>query len=128
MVFCLKYKSLPSEKLVQKLLATSFESPSANRQVYDWADSILKHIRFLENERVKLVRKYGEEDENCNVKVKQSQMKDFMDEFSSILEMEINEKIKECPISKDWFDDEKCRYPKDKELWVTPNEIGMFEK
>lgn len=128
MVFCLKYKSLPSEKLVQKLLATSFESPSANRQVYDWADSILKHIRFLENERVKLVRKYGEEDENCNIKVKQSQMKDFMDEFSSILEMEINEKIKECPISKDWFDDEKCRYPKDKELWVTPNEIGMFEK
>lgn len=128
MVFCLKYKSLPSEKLVQKLLATSFESPSANRQVYDWADSILKHIKFLENERVKLVRKYGEEDENCNVKVKQSQMKDFMDEFSSILEMEINEKIKECPISKDWFDDEKCRYPKDKELWVTPNEIGMFEK
>ena len=128
MVFCLKYKSLPSEKLVQKLLATSFESPSANRQVYDWADSILKHIRFLENERVKLVRKYGEEDGNCNVKVKQSQMKDFMDEFSSILEMEINEKIKECPISKDWFDDEKCRYPKDKELWVTPNEIGMFEK
>lgn len=127
-MFCLKYKSLPSEKLVQKLLATSFESPSANRQVYDWADSILKHIRFLENERVKLVRKYGEEDENCNVKVKQSQMKDFMDEFSSILEMEINEKIKECPISKDWFDDEKCRYPKDKELWVTPNEIGMFEK
>lgn len=128
MVFCLKYKSLPSEKLVQKLLATSFESPSANRQVYDWADSILKHIRFLENERVKLVRKYGEEDGNCNIKVKQSQMKDFMDEFSSILEMEINEKIKECPISKDWFDDEKCRYPKDKELWVTPNEIGMFEK
>lgn len=128
MVFCLKYKSLPSEKLVQKLLATSFESPSANRQVYDWADSILKHIRFLENERVKLVRKYGEEDENCNIKVKQSQMKDFMDEFSSILEMEINEKIKQCPISKDWFDDEKCRYPKDKELWVTPNEIGMFEK
>lgn len=128
MVFCLKYKSLPSEKLVQKLLATSFESPSANRQVYDWADSILKHIRFLENERVKLVRKYGEEDENCNIKVKQSQMKDFMDEFSSILEMEINEKIKECPIRKDWFDDEKCRYPKDKELWVTPNEIGMFEK
>ena len=127
-MFCLKYKSLPSEKLVQKLLATSFESPSANRQVYDWADSILKHIRFLENERVKLVRKYGEEDENCNIKVKQSQMKDFMDEFSSILEMEINEKIKECPISKDWFDDEKCRYPKDKELWVTPNEIGMFEK
>ena len=127
-MFCLKYKSLPSEKLVQKLLATSFESPSANRQVYDWADSILKHIKFLENERVKLVRKYGEEDENCNVKVKQSQMKDFMDEFSSILEMEINEKIKECPISKDWFDDEKCRYPKDKELWVTPNEIGMFEK
>ena len=124
----MKYKSLPSEKLVQKLLATSFESPSANRQVYDWADSILKHIRFLENERVKLVRKYGEEDGNCNIKVKQSQMKDFMDEFSSILEMEINEKIKECPISKDWFDDEKCRYPKDKELWVTPNEIGMFEK
>lgn len=119
----MKYKELPSEKLVQKLLATSFESPSANRKVYNWSESVLKHIRFLEGERIKLIKKYGEEDGKGGFYVKNVNMDKFWKEFNEILEMKIDENVQDCPVKEDWFDDEKCSYPKEKELWITPKEI-----
>lgn len=122
----MKYKELPSEKLVQKLLATSFESPSANRKVYTWAQSILPSVRFLENERVKLVKKYGKEDGRGGISVTQENQKVFNEKYRDLLEMDIEEELKECPIKEDWFDDYKCSYPKEKDMWLTPNEIGFF--
>lgn len=124
----MKYKELPSEKLVQKLLATSFESPSANRKVYNWSESVLKHIRFLEGERIKLVQKYGKKDQNGGMTVTKENMNKFQKEFIDLLEMDIDMPVMECPIKEDWFDDEKCSYPKDKELWATPKEIGSLIK
>lgn len=122
----MKYRDLPQERLIQKLLATSFESPSANRDVYDWCDSLLKHIRFLENERIKLVKKYGKEDSSGGMTVLRDSLESFSKDFGKILEMEINEEVKKCPIQRDWFSDSKCQYPDDKELWITPREIGFL--
>lgn len=122
----MKYKDLPQERLIQKLLATSFESPSVNRDVYDWCDSLLKHIRFLENERIKLVKKYGKKDGSGGMKVHRDSLESFSKDFGKILEMEINEEVKKCPIQRDWFSDSKCQYPDDKELWITPREIGFL--
>lgn len=119
----MKYKELPSEKLVQKLLATSFESPSANRKVYNWSESVLKHIRFLERERIKLVQKYGEKDQKGGMTVTKDNFGRFQEEFFNLTETEIDEPVLECPIKEDWFDDEKCSYPKEKELWITAKEI-----
>lgn len=124
----MKYKELPSEELVQKLLATSFESPSANRKVFNWSESVMRHIRFLEGERIKLVQKYGKQDQNGGMTVTKENMGRFQEEFFNILEMEIDEPVLECPIKPEWFDDEKCSYPKEKELWVTPKEIGTLVK
>lgn len=123
----MKYKDLPSEKLVQKLIATSFESPTANRKVFDWSESVLKHIRFLENERIKLVQKYGDNDGNGNYSVPKSKVKEFMEEFTTILEMEINDKIIKCPVEPSWFDDNKCNYPKNKDLWISAVEISTLK-
>lgn len=122
----MKYKQLPSEKLIQKLLSTSFESPSANRDVYNWSESVLKHIKFLENERIKLVMQYGKDDGTGNCSVKSENYETFFNKFKDILEMEIDEDVEKCPIQSNWFDDEKCEYPKDKKMWITPNEIGIL--
>ena len=89
----MKYKQLPSEKTVQKLLATAFESPAANRDVYNWCENVLKHIRFLESERVKLVQKYGKDDGKGNCSVPKENYKQFFDEFSSVLEMDLDENM-----------------------------------
>ena len=122
----MKYKELPSEKLIQKLIATSFESPSANRKVYDWCESVLSHIRFLENERIKLVKKYGSDNGDGNISVPKNQYRQFFSEFNKILEMDIESEIEDCPVKKEWIDDEKCSYPKEKELWISAKEIELL--
>ena len=125
----MKYKELPSEKIVHKLLATAFESPSANLKVYNWCNKVLGHIRFLESERVKLVQKYGKENEDGNYSVPKEKYKEFFEEFREVLEMDIEDKIPEIPVKPDWFDDEKCRYPINKDLWLSPEDIKrLFEK
>lgn len=124
----MKYKDLPSEKLIQKLIATSFETPSANREVYDWCEAVLKHIKFIENERVKLVQKYGKDDGNGNFTVTEENKPKFFSEFKDLIEMEINEAIPDCPVKQSWFEDSRCSYAKNKDFWITPAEIGQFDK
>lgn len=124
----MKYKDLPPQKILNKLIATSFESPTNNRMVYDWAESVSKHCKFLESERVKLVQKHGVEKETGVFAVPQDNFNEFAKDFNSILNMEINEKVDSCPVKEDWFDDDKCQYPKEKELWISPAEIKMIVK
>ena len=122
----MKYKQLPSVTQIQKLLATAFENPEANREVYNWCEETLKHIRFLENERVKLVQKYGKENENGTFSVSEENKQKFFSEFKKILEMDIDAQIKECPVKLYWFDNDKCSYPKEKDLWLTPADIAKI--
>lgn len=124
----MKYKQLPSKTTISKLLATAFESPAANRDVYNWCQEALKHIEFLESERVKLIQKYGKDDGKGNFSVLPENRIKFFNEFGKVLEMDIDVEIRECPVKQSWFNDDKCSYPKNKELWVTPQEIGQFEK
>lgn len=122
----MKYKDLPSEKILRKLLATSFESPSANLKVFEWVNDISKHVQFLENERIKLVRKYGKETEHGEFRVSPENINSFSKDFNEVLNMEIENKIEKCPIEKEWFDDEKCQFSIEKEMWLSPAEIGKI--
>lgn len=124
----MKYKQLPSEKTIQKLLATAFESPAANREVYNWCEDVLKHIRFLESERVKLVQKYGKDDGKGNISVTSENRESFFSSFKDVLEMDIDAEIGECPVKQSWFEDDKCSFSSNKDLWFTPQEVGQFQK
>lgn len=123
----MKYKDLPSEKLVQKILATSF-GPKKDREVADWADQIVKHIKFLESQRIKLVQKFGEKDEEGNCSVPRENLKQFLSEFEEVKEMEINEVISDCPIRRSWFSDDCCIYSKEDEFRIVPKDIMYFNK
>lgn len=124
----MKYKDLPNEKILRKLLATSFESPSANLKVFEWVDDIFKHVQFLENERVKLVRKYGKEtkENSGDFRVLPENVHTFHEAFNKVLNMEIEKQIEKCPIEKEWFDDDKCQFSAEKEMWLSPAEIGKI--
>lgn len=122
----MKYKNLPQQKTIEKLLATSFDTPAANRDVFNWCESLLKHCRFLENERVKLVKQYGKEDEDGGFKVTTENQSEFQNKFYEILEMEIDEKLLHNPLNKEWFNNDRCNYPVEKEMWLTPKEIGIL--
>ncbi len=120
----MKYRDLPQKELIQKLMATSFDSPSTNKKVFDWCNAVSPMIAFRENERVKLIEKYGENRGDVFA-VKPENMADFRKEYNDVLEME-TENIPILPINEESFDDESCCYPKDKELWISPKEISIL--
>lgn len=120
------YRDLPSNELIQKLMATSFDSPSTNKKVFDWCSVVLPLVRFRENERIKLIEKHGEKTET-GMGVMPSKLNDFFKDFDRVLDMEV-EQLPEFPISLESFEDEKCFYPKDKELWISPKEIEILFK
>ncbi len=118
------YRNLPQQELIQKLMATSFGSPSTNKKVFDWCNAVSPMITFRENERVKLIEKYGENRGDVFA-VKPENMADFLREFNEVLDME-TDKLPILPINEASFDDESCCYPKDKELWISPKEIAIL--
>lgn len=118
------YRDLPSNDLVQKLMATSFDSPSTNKKVFDWCNAVLPLIQFKENERIKLIEKHGEKTET-GMGVRPSKLNDFFKEFNAVLDMEI-EYIPEIPITENSFEDEKCSYPLDKALWINAKDISVL--
>ena len=121
----LTYRDLPSVELLQKLMATSFDSPSTNKQVFDWCEAIKGFSAFRENERVKLIGQYGETVDGVT-KVKSDKLNEFFDKYGQVLDMEI-EDFPKLPIDSSAFSDDKCFYPKEHELWISPKEIQILE-
>lgn len=93
--------------------------------VYNWCNKVLPLIQFVENERVKLIQKYGTIDkETDKISVKSDKMQEFFKEFNEVLDMDIE--IPKLELTENSFDDDKCQYPIDKSLWLTPQEIGII--
>ena len=121
----MKHRDLPKEIVINKLISTSFDSPKTNLMVYNWCNKVLPLIQFVENERVKLIQKYGTIDkETDKISVKPDKMQEFFKEFNEVLDMDIE--IPKLELTENSFDDDKCQYPIDKSLWLTPQEIGII--
>lgn len=125
----MKYKDLPSFELLQKLKGFLTGDSQKDNQLFFYCLSVEPSVRFLEDQRIKLVEKYGEPQE-AGYKVKEENLNDFAKEFSDVLEMDVKEKIKPFPIPSDlsWFDSEDCVYPKNKELWINFNDKKFIMK
>lgn len=125
----MKYKELPKCEIIDKLESIAFDLPSKNRRVYKWCEAIRELLNYTEHERVKLVKKYGEQNENGDWNVtNEENIKEFFDEWELILDSEILDDIPNLNLMEDDFDDEKCSYPKEKEKWLSPLEIGYVCK
>lgn len=124
----IKYGELPKKEVLQKLLSVSFDTPKKNLEVYKFCRAIEKHVNYLENERMKLIRKYGRADE-CNpilykIKNNTEEMRSFLSEWNPIVEMEIDEDIAPLPLVEEDFSD-NCLYSPEKEDWLNAREIGI---
>lgn len=121
----MKYRDLPKEIVINKLISTSFDSPKTNLMVYNWCNKVLPLIQFVENERVKLIQRYGELDKKTDkISVSPNKMQEFFKEFNEVLDMDIE--MPKLELTENSFDDDKCQYPLDKALWLTPQEIGYI--
>ncbi len=124
----MKYKDLPKQETIKKLLLVSFSTPQKNRMNADWCNKVLPSINFLETERIKLIRKYGEENKDTGVlSVKKENLNLFAEMFCKVMETEIDEDLT-YPLSLDDFDDDKCEYYEDKKMWLNGSELNSIIK
>lgn len=123
----IKYGELPPKELCQKLVSVSFNTPRKNLEVYKFCQSILGHMNYIENERLKLFQKYGERDKDdptmYRIAPNTENMKRFQEEWSAMLDMEIEDDIKLLPLSEDDFCD-NCTYMREKKDWLNGREIA----
>ncbi len=118
----MKNKELPTQIACEKLKAVSFSKPSTNLAAYVFAESCLKSLGFFEQERMKLFRKHGEEKDG-QIKIKPENMEVWQKELSVFLELETAHPIEENKLTADDFTDDNCKYPQEKEMWLTGAEI-----
>ena len=119
----MKYKDLPSLELIEKLKGFLTGDSQKDNKLFFYCLSVEPSAKFLEQQRIKLVEKYGVP-EGMGYKVKQENLEAFAKEFTEALEMEVKENVKPFPIPSDlsWFDSEDCVYSKNKELWLNFND------
>lgn len=117
------YGDIPSADSCRKLSMVSFGSPSKNLRVYKFCEALQHCQDFLENERRKLLNKYGIEESPGHYKVEVIPYNEAMKELS---ELEIEEYIPDHGLTENDFCDEKCEYPRDKSLWMNAADINAI--
>lgn len=119
----MKYGDLPSVELYRKLLNVSFRSPRKNLAVHLYLKSILPLMEYVENERVKLVRKWCIPTDKAEITGLYTVTPEFTKRFNEVLDMEIEPEIKRLHLNPDDFSDEECSYSDDKKMWLSAAEL-----
>lgn len=123
------YGDIPSRDTCFKLSMVSFDSPSKNLRVYKFCEALKLCQNFFENERKKLLEKYGKEESPGKYKV---ETVPYNEGIRNLMGLEIEDKIPPHCLTEDDFSDDRCQYPTDKNLWINASEIrtilGFGEK
>lgn len=118
------YGDLLNSEVCAKLMMVSFGTPQKNLQVYHFVNSTMDYRKYFENERSKLLDKYGELQEDGKYTI---HGKDKIDEYNrkidEILNMKIDGDLVDPGLSESDFSDMLCSYPNDKRFWLNASEI-----
>lgn len=120
------YGDLLPVQITAKLIATSFDDPSINLWAYKLYKSLLDYQEFFENERNKLITKYGKEVEPGKYQVQQSKVQEYRNDLNEIIKMPIDGKIPYFELSEDNFSADRCQYSKDKDMWLSAVDINSI--
>lgn len=124
----IKYGELPTVEFCKKLMSVSFNSPKKNLEVYKFCKQMSGYLEYIENEKIKLFQRYGEEDPESpgvyRIKNGTEEIEHYQRDWGEILAMEIDEDIKPLPLVESDFFNENCTYSTDKEMWLSALDIG----
>lgn len=116
------YGDLINRDICIKLSMVSFESPKKNLEVYKFVKSLDSSQEFFEIEKSKILEKYGKREENGYFHINgEENVSNYKKEILEVLNMEIEDGIYNPNLSEDDFSG--CRYPDDKNLWMSANDI-----
>lgn len=120
----MRYGDLIKGETSVKLTMVSFSSAKKNLDVYKFTKSIEPLMEYYENERSKILQRFGEYNGNGTFNIPQSSVADFKKSMDELLELEITDNIY-CPdLSENDFYDDNCQYPQDKSFWLNAYDIS----
>lgn len=124
----MKFKELPSVDTTLKLIQISFSEPEKNIEMYKLYVKLRDYQSFLENEKNKLLKKYGKEEKNeqGKYKIEGENVALYRNDLSAILESDMPDDIESPGFDLDDFTSEKCSYPTDKMFWPNAADISAF--
>lgn len=120
------YGDLLPVEITAKLIATSFDDPSINLWAYKLYKALMEYYEFFENERNKLIKKYGNEIEPGKYNVPDENMEEYRSELSKIVNITIDSELPYFELTEDSFSDKHCQYSKDREMWLNAIDINKI--
>ena len=120
----LTFGMLPQREAFYKLMQASFSTPQKNLAVYRFCQKAYGLLDFLETERSKLVKKYGDPTGNgSEYMIPTPRLQEYRDALKTLFDTEIEEEMVLGMTEEDF---ENCQYPADKTLWLNAGEISFF--
>ena len=119
----MKFKDLPKIEICNKLKNVAFVDVAKNMSSYLFAKNCTEALEYFENERVKLIKKYGEEKDG-KLTVLSHNMKLFTKDFTNLLESDVMFSIPKHNLEVADFNSENC-FTRKEEL-LTGEEIYMI--
>lgn len=124
----LQYGDLIKVETSVKLTMVSFSSAKKNLDVYKFAKSIEPMQSYFENERNKILQKFGKYNGDGTFTIEKPRLDDFKSAMNELVELEITDSVY-CPdLSESDFSDENCQYPNDKDFWLSASDIDAILK
>lgn len=117
---------IPPQPLLAKLTRISFSTPQKNMNVFKYIKSVQENLIFLQNEKIKLMQKYGDPQEDGSYLIPKPNVDKFKEEISVIFDLDITESIYPHGLTEEDFTDEKCSYPEDKAFWLNSSDIAVL--
>lgn len=119
--------NLPTRNTCIKLAKISFASPSKNFAVYKFCNKVIEMLDYIEFERTKLVKKYGDPtEEDGEFIIPKNMVELFQEEFSKMLLLSIDSDFPKLGLTEEDFADDQCAYPDDKTYWLNAGEISTL--
>lgn len=119
---------MPSRSLLSKLIRVSFSTPQKNMDVFKYIKSVQDNTEFYQNEKFKLMQKYGDPQEDGSYLITKPNMEAFEKELDALFELDITDSIYPHGLTEEDFADDKCAYPEDKKFWMNGSDITFLLK
>lgn len=124
----LTYGDLPTADICVKLTSVSFDTAAKNLGVYRLTSEIKGYLEAFDNERRKLLERYGTIQENGEVyRIEgEENIEAYKRALQDLMSTPITDFKADFSLFERDFDGGACVYPQDNKLWLNAAEIGSI--
>lgn len=118
----MKFRDLPNQEAVLRLTAYAFLRDGADESVFKFHRSIAPAYEFYNNQRAKVIERFGEKDDRGGYIVPEDRRAECVSELNALIDSDVGFPVCELDILESDFNTNKCRKPSDVSLLLSSAE------